>query len=151
MKSSFERARALLRRLPPEESEPDEPGENLLARMSLAPPPPPVGRSSAAYVYEAGRDRGRSAREQQRERRYDVCEHTAAGAVVRHSSPSLFGATDRALEVHRASGGHDVEVVRVDGEKRTTVLRVSGGRAPEGDDAAKAAVDILAVGRDDEG
>jgi hypothetical protein len=134
---------------PHEEPEDETPGDNLLSRISLAPPPPPVGRSSASYVYEPEPELIDALEEEPEEPResgerfYEVCETVAGRSVVRHSSPSLFGATDYALELHTRSRGNEIEVVRVRGDARENVLRFSGDRPPEGSESAKSLLDLF--------
>jgi hypothetical protein len=154
---SFERPAFVLRPaatpapapLPHEEPEDETPGDNLLSRISLAPPPPPVGRSSASYIYEPDPKPAGALEEEpdepqeSDERFYEVCETVAGRSVVRYSSPSLFGATDYALELHTRSRGTDVEVLRVRGGVRDSVLRFSRDRPPEGSDSAKSLVDLF--------
>jgi len=134
-----------------EEPEDETPGDNLLSRISLAPPPPPVGRSSASYIYEpdpepelaeALEEEPDEPRESD-ERFYEVCETVAGRSLVRHSSPSLFGAADYALEFHMRSRGTDIEVVRVRGDARENVLRFSRDRPPEGSEPAKSLLDVF--------
>jgi hypothetical protein len=156
---SFERAAAAqpapapapapLREEPGEED--DTPGDNLLSRISLAPPPPPVGRSSASYIYapepepalEEPAEEERDEPQEAGERFYEVCEIVAGRSVVRHSSPSLFGATDYALELHVRSRGSEIEVVRVRGSARERVLTFSRDRPPEGSETAKSLLDLF--------
>jgi hypothetical protein len=140
---------------PPDLAEPeDEPGESLLSRISLAPPPPPVGRSSASYVYEPPvatapepepeprYEQEPEAPQELAERFYEVCESVDGDTVVRHASPSLFGATDYALELHVRSRG-EIEVVRVRGAARENVLRFTRDRPPEGSANAKSLLDLF--------
>ena len=101
--------------------EDDAPSNNLLSRISLATPPLRVGRSSASYIYEPApepefveaNDEEPDEPQESGERFYEVCETVAGRSLVRHSSPSLFGATDYALELHTRSRGAGIEVLRV--------------------------------------
>jgi hypothetical protein len=136
--------------LPHEEPEDETPGDNLLSRISLALPPPPVGRSSASYIYEpepelvdALEEEPEEETRESGERSYEVCETVAGQSVVRHSGPSLFGATDCALELHVRSRGGEIEVLRVRGRARESVLRFSRDRPPEGSDSAKSLLDLF--------
>ena len=135
------------------DDEPEE--ESLLSRLSLAPPPPPVGRSTAAYVYEPEPDPEPVVEEEYddddddeesldlRDRYYEVCETVAGRSLVRHTSPSLFGATDFALELHTSARDTELEVVRIRGEQRESVLRFSRDRPPEGAESAKSLLDLF--------
>jgi hypothetical protein len=144
MKTSMKRVRSLLRRLAPE-SEPQHevPGESLLARISLVPPAPPIGRSGAAYVYDPTRAPPMPVA--YAACRYEVSETFRGHRTVRHSSPSLLGATDYALELHVVSGGRDVEVVRVEGDERQSVLRFTRESPPEGADSALALLELFGL------
>jgi hypothetical protein len=136
---------------PHEEPEDETPGDSLLSRISLAPPPPPVGRSSASYIYEPepepdfvdALEEEPGDVQESGERFYEVCETVAGRSLVRHSSPSLFGATDYALELHMRSRGTEIEVVRVRGDERENVLRFSRDRQPEGSESAKSLLDLF--------
>jgi hypothetical protein len=142
MKTSMKRVRSLVRRLAPEpESEHEVPGESLLARISLVPPAPPVGRSGAGYVYDPAHAPPSPA--PHAVCRYEVSESFRDRRTVRHSSPSLFAATDYALELHVVSGGRDVEVERVEGDARQSVLRFTRERPPEGADSALALLELF--------
>ena len=134
----------------PVEDEEEPEVESLLSRLSLAPPPPPVGRTSASYVYEPDPEPEREPfsdePEEERDlsdRVYEVCETVAGRTLVRHTSPSLFGATDYALDLHVHSNGTDIEVVRVRGDARERVLRFSGNRPPEGAASAKSLLELF--------
>ena len=138
--------------MPVEEPE-EEDTESLLSRLSLAPPPPPVGRTSTSYVYEPEAapepeplyegDPGDEPEEELDARCYEVCETVAGRCLVRHTSPSLFGATDYALDLHVRSPGTDIEVVRVRGDARESVLRFSHHHPPEGTASAKSLLELF--------
>ena len=68
---------------------------------------------------------------------------TDGRTTVRHASPSLFGATDYALELHLRTRGSDIEVLRVRGDARESVLRFSRDRPPEGAAAAKSLLELF--------
>jgi len=129
-------------------SEPEPIDRSLLSRISLAPPPR-GGRSPAEYVYapepEAAAPRaagGPGEPHELGERFYEVHETVAGRGVVRHSSASLFGATDYAFELHEARGV-DVEVVRVRGVARDSVLRFGREHAAEAADPTTSPLDVF--------
>ena len=131
--------------------EDDAPSNKLLSRISLATPPLRVGRSSASYIYEPtpepefveANDEEPDEPQESGERFYEVCETVAGRSLVRHSSPSLFGATDYALELHTRSRGAGIEVLRVRDDVRESVVRFSGDRPPEGSESAKSPLDVF--------
>jgi hypothetical protein len=125
----------------------DEPdGENLLARLSFAPPPPPVGRTSASYAYKPEPEPEPKPLYDDEEpeeldaRYYEVCETVAGRSRVRHTSPSLFGATDYALDLHVRARD---TVVRVRGDARESVLRFTRDRPPESADSTKSLLELF--------
>ena len=140
------------------ELEPDElQGGNLLSKLTLAPRPPPVGRTTASYVYEPepefeyeyepdpdpAEDEPEEETRELGERSYEVCETVGGRIVVRHTSPSLFGATDYALELHLRTQRSEIEVVRVRDGARESVLRFSRDRPPEGAASAKSLLELF--------
>lgn len=134
---------------------PIEPGENLLSRISLATSPPPVGRMSAAYVCESQSERVYEPlvyeeppvveAEEVGERVYEVCQVVDGRRLVRHTSTSLFGATDFALELQERSHGAEIELLRTRGETREAVLRL--GRAAQASEAATSLLGLFAYPR----
>ena len=126
------------------------PSNKLLSRISLATPPLRVGRSSGSYIYEPtpepefveANDEEPDEPQESGERFYEVCETVAGRSLVRHSSPSLFGATDYALELHMRSRGAGIEVLRVRDDVRESVVRFSGD-PPEGSESAKSPLDVF--------
>jgi hypothetical protein len=150
------------RRLQPAEGfielEADElPGTSLLTKLTLTPPPPPVGRTTASYVYEPPEveperiplDDPPDDEVDLGDRSYEVVETLDSRPIVRHTSPSLFGATDYALELHLRTRGTEIEVVRLRGDTRESVLRFSRDRPPEGAQSAKSLLELFGypVGR----
>jgi hypothetical protein len=77
------------------------------------------------------------------ERVYEVCQVVDGRRVVRHTTTSLFGATDFALDLQARSHDGEIELLRARGETREPVLRLGHLRAADGSEAAASLLDLF--------